>query len=185
MTTFPFPCVSCRLHLSSQNNRGERQRCIIIGTRKQTAATTFLVFNLPRFQHHRTKMKCTTFPSATYCCEQYLKYYYANRPTQNTYHRLRRHRHPSWTCACANCAWTRASSRCAWPTAWPSSCRPSWRRPSCARNVSSAPWFKRLGTTGATQLLRTRERGGAVAIERSFYVTKLATTAQTDAPRMQ
>ena len=71
------------------------------------------------------------------------------------YESLRHRRRPSWTCACANCASTRASSRCAWPTAWPSSCRPSSRRPSCARHVSSAPWFGRLGTTGAGQLLQT------------------------------
>ena len=88
------------------------------------------------------------------------------RPTAENVHVFRRRRRPSWTCACGTCASTRASSRCAWPNAWPSSCRPSSRPPSCARNVSSAPWFKRHGTTGATQLLRTRPRGGAVENKR-------------------
>ena len=82
------------------------------------------------------------------------------------YRLLRRRRRPSWSCACANGAWPNASSRCAWPSAWPSSCCPSSRRPSCARNVSSAPWFKRLGTTGATQLLPT-EAEMRLEIERS------------------
>ena len=121
------------------NNRDTETRCCndLLGI-ESTAVPTL-----------SQKLKCTTFSSATYCCEQYLKYYYANRPTQNTYHRLRRHRHPSWTCACGNGAsCCRPSWHCAWPNAGPtSSCRPSWRRPSCATNVSWAPWCNRLETT--------------------------------------
>ena len=70
-----------------------------------------------------------------------------------------RHRpRPSWTCACGNGAsWSHLSSRCAWPNAGTSSsCHPSWRPPFCARNVSWAPWFERLGTTG-TQQLQSKE----------------------------
>ena len=70
----------------------------------------------------------------------------------------RRRRHPSSTCACGNCgAWTRPSWNGAWPNACAtSSCRPSWPLPSCARHVSSAPWFdQQHGTTNAYQLLRS------------------------------
>ena len=82
-----------------------------------------------------------------------------------TYHKLRHHRHPSWTCACGNGASCRPSSRCAWPTAWPpSSCRPSWRMPSCGTNVSWAPWFQRLETTNSGQL-RTTQSGGTNTIQ--------------------
>ena len=71
-------------------------------------------------------------------------------------------RRPSWTCACGNCASYLPSSHYAWPNGGtPSSCRPSWRTPCGARNVSWAPWFKRLGTTGSKQLLRTRHSGEA------------------------
>ena len=77
-------------------------------------------------------------------------------PFKKAYQLPRRHRrrHPSWNCACGNGAsCCRPSSRCAWPTAWPpSSCRPSWRTPCGARNVSWAPWFNRLKTTGSKQL---------------------------------
>merc|ERR550514_1304395 len=68
-------------------------------------------------------------------------------------HDLRHRRRPSWRNACGNDASCRPSSRCAWPTAWPpSSCRPSWRTPSCATHVSWAPWFQRLETTNERQL---------------------------------
>ena len=99
------------------------------------------------------------------------------------YENLRHRRRPSWTCACANCASTRASSRCAWPNAWPSSCRPSSRTPSCARNVSSAPWFKRLGTAGATQLLRTTTRGGAIATKQRHRTNTTANATLGSKPR--
>ena len=97
------------------------------------------------------------------------------------YDHLRPRRHPSWTCACANCASTRASSRCAWPNAWPSSCRPSSRRPSCARHVSWAPWFGRLGTTGAGQLLQTT-RGEA---QRNELKLKGRLDVHTNTPETQ
>lgn len=85
---------------------------------------------------------------------------YANIPTQSPYQRLRRRHRPSWTCACGNGASCRPSSRCAWPSAGPpSSCRPSWRTPSCATNVSWAPWCNRLETTNERQLLRARQSG--------------------------
>ena len=59
---------------------------------------------------------------------------------------------PSWTCACGNGASCHPSSHCAWPNGGlPSSYHPSWQRPSCARNVSWAPWFHRLKTTGSRQ----------------------------------
>ena len=77
-------------------------------------------------------------------------------PLKKTYQLPRRHRrrHPSWNCACGNGAsCCHPSSHCAWPNAWtPSSCRPSWRTPCGARNVSWAPWFNRLKTTGSKQL---------------------------------
>ena len=97
------------------------------------------------------------------------------------YESLRHRRRPSWTCACANCASTRASSRCAWPNAWPSSCRPSSRRPSCARHVSWAPWFGRLGTTGAGQLLQTT-RGEA---QRNELKLKGRPDVHTNTPETQ
>ena len=72
-----------------------------------------------------------------------------------TYHDLRHRRRPSWRNACGNGASCRPSSHCAWPTAWPpSSCRPSWRTPSCATHVSWAPWFQRLKTTNEQLLLQ-------------------------------
>ena len=72
--------------------------------------------------------------------------------------RHRRHR-PSWTCACGNGAWNRPSWRCAWPTDGTSSCRPSWPTPSCATNVSWAPWCDRQIQRGCVQQLRTTQGG--------------------------
>ena len=100
----------------------------------------------------RTKNTCHTHTHTHTTCPDFG---HITTTKGKLYESLRHRRRPSWTCACANCASTRASSRCAWPTAWPSPCRPSSRRPSCARHVSSAPWFGRLGTTGAGQLLQT------------------------------
>ena len=56
--------------------------------------------------------------------------------------RHRRHR-PSWTCACGNGAWN----------------RPSWPTPSCATNVSWAPWCDRQIQRGCVQQLRTTQGG--------------------------
>ena len=74
----------------------------------------------------------------------------------------RHHRQqPSSTCACGNDAWSHPSSSCAWPSAGTtSSYRPSSRRPFCARNVSWAPWFEQLGTTGAVRVTNFELQGG-------------------------
>ena len=83
---------------------------------------------------------------------------------------------PSSTNVCGSGASTHPSSRCAWPTAWPpSSCRPSWRTPSCATHVSWAPWFQRLETTNERQPLQLQWEKPKIRMFRNHIGTSFET----------
>jgi hypothetical protein len=129
---------------STQHTKGAKGPCLVLTTLVRTRDILYLFLSICMYLHRTS----------------------TNHNRRRLYHFSRRHhRRPSWTCACGNCASCRPSSRCAWPTAWPtSSCHPSWRRPSCAKNVSWAPWFRRLETTNARQFLRTGKSGENNAI---------------------
>ena len=142
-----FPFVSVGLSLSSTTQQQSQE-----------------FYNLRRKNiFYRTLTRCD---SRTLHINKPRNFFFTSHPKQITpgldppfkkaYQLPRRHRrrHPSWNCACGNGAsCCHPSSHCAWPNAWtPSSCRPSWRTPCGARNVSWAPWFNRLKTTGSKQL---------------------------------